>query len=139
MSHFIKKCMSNTLPTMPILQRQGNATTNLCPCCGVTPEIIKHIYQFTHEGSHNTWTALVDALRKYLEARNTDPDNAVLVAGALLYITGERNYLPQCPILNLHSDILQIFLSSIILGIIPTSLVLTQKMYFTHVGNKKRD
>ena len=37
MAHFIKKYISNTLPTMPILQRQVNATINIYPRCGVTP------------------------------------------------------------------------------------------------------
>ena len=35
MAHFITKFLSNTLPTMTILQQQGHASTNLCPSCGV--------------------------------------------------------------------------------------------------------
>ena len=31
MEHFIMKYMSNTLPTMTIIQQQGQATINLCP------------------------------------------------------------------------------------------------------------
>ena len=30
MEHFITKCMNNTLSNMTIVQRRGNATTNLC-------------------------------------------------------------------------------------------------------------
>ena len=40
MAHFITKCMSNTLPTMKILQQRGHKTTNRCPHCGVSPQTI---------------------------------------------------------------------------------------------------
>ena len=93
--------------------------------------------KFTHEGSRGRWTASVDALWKWLEAWNTDPDIAILLADTLLYVTGERNNLPKFPNLTLHSDILCIRWSSIILGIITTSLARTQQTYFTHTGSKK--
>ena len=125
MAQFITKCTSNNLPTMTILQQQGNATTNLCPCCGVTPETIQHIYQCTREGSRYRRTASVNALRKWLKACNMDPDIVILLDGALLYIAGEINDLPQYPNLTLHLDILHIGWSSIILGIIPKSLART--------------
>ena len=64
MSHFITNCTSNALPNMNILQRQGHATTNLCTCCGVTPERIQHVHQCNHGGNHDRWKASVDALRK---------------------------------------------------------------------------
>ena len=75
-------------------------------------------------------------LLKWLEDCNTDTDIAILLAGALLYIAGERNDLPKCKNLTLHSGILSIGWSSIILGILPTSLAYTQKTYFTHIGRK---
>ena len=62
MAHFIMKCMSNTLPTMTILQQQGHATTNLCPCCDVTLDMIQKLHQYTHKGSRGKYTAFVDAL-----------------------------------------------------------------------------
>ena len=48
----IMKCMSNTLPTTANLQRQGKTTTNLFLNCGLAPDTIQHMYQFTHEGLH---------------------------------------------------------------------------------------
>ena len=80
---------------------------------------------------------MVDALRKWIEAQNTDPDIEILLADKRLYIAGERNDLPQCPNLTLNSYILRIGWSSIILGIIPTSLERTQQTYFNHTGSKK--
>ena len=74
MLHFITKCMSNTLSTMAILQWQGYASTNLCPCCGTVPETIQHIYQCNHEVSWGRWTASVYALQKWLETQNMDPN-----------------------------------------------------------------
>ena len=124
---------------MTILQQQGHATTNLCPCCGVTPETIQHIYQCTREGSRYRRTASVNALRKWLKACNMDPDIVILLDGALLYIAGEINDLPQYPNLTLHLDILHIGWLSIILGIILTSLARTQQTYFTRIGRGKRD
>ena len=64
MAHFIPKCMSNTLPNMTIIHRQGHATINLCPRCGVNPEMIQHLYQCTHKGNRDRWTVLVDTLWK---------------------------------------------------------------------------
>ena len=93
MEHFIVKCMSNTLPTIIILQQKGQATTNLFPRCEETPKTIQHLYQCTHEGSCSQWKALVDALWKWIEAQNTDPDIVILLADALLYIAVERNDL----------------------------------------------
>ena len=55
MEHFIKKCMSNNLSTMAILQQQGHAATNLCHGCGLVPEMIQHMYQCTHKGSRTAW------------------------------------------------------------------------------------
>ena len=78
MTHFITKYMSNTLATMTILQQRGHATTNHWPLYGVTLDMIQHLYQFTHEGSRGKWTASVDALRKWLKARNTDPYIAII-------------------------------------------------------------
>ena len=97
MEHFIKKYMSYTLPTMKVLQRQGHATTNVFPRCGVNLEKILHLYQFTHKGSHGIRTSSIDVFQKWLEARNTDPYIAIVLADALLYIAGEINDLPQCP------------------------------------------
>ena len=90
MAHFITKCMSNTLTTTMILQQQGSTTTNLCSLCVITLEMIQHIYQFTHKVIRDRWTASVDALHKCLEAWNTDPGIAIILANALLYITGEK-------------------------------------------------
>ena len=61
----------------------------------------------------------------------------IILADTHLYITGERNSLPQCPNLTLHPDILRIDWPYMILSIIPTSLARTQKTYFTHIGSKK--
>ena len=94
------------------------------------------MYQYTHEGSHGRWTASVYALRKWLETWNTDPDITTLFTGALLYITGKVNYLPQCPNLSLHSEIICIGWLSMILGFIQKSLTRTQQTYFTHIGIK---
>ena len=137
-AHSITKFMSNTLPTMTIKQLRGHATTNLCPRCGVTTNTIEHMFQCTHTGSYGRWTVSVDALRKWLEDRNTDPYIVILLANALLYIAGEINDLPQFPNLALHSDILGIGWSFIILGIIPTSLAHTKQTYFTHIRSKKK-
>ena len=107
-AQFITKLMSNNLSTMTILQRKGYATTNLRPRCGLDPDTILHMYQFTHKGSRGRWTASVEALRKCLEDRNMDPDIAIILSDTLLYIAGEINDLPQCPNITLHSDILPI-------------------------------
>ena len=125
MSHFITKCMINTLPTMTILQKQGHATTNLLPHCGVSLKNIKHMYQCTHEGSRSRWKALVDTLQNLLEARNTDPEIAIFFAKVIFYIAVEINELPQFPKLTLHSYILSIGWTSLLLVIIPTSLART--------------
>ena len=77
--------------------------------------------------------ALVDALHKWIEDWNTDPDITILLADALLYIVGEKNDLFQCPNLTLHSDILRIGWPSILLSIIYTSLTRTQQTYFKHI------
>ena len=135
--HLITKYMSNTLPTMKILQRRGHATANLCPRCRVTPETIQHVYQCTHKLSRGRWIVSVDALRKWNEARNTNPDIVILLAKKRLYIVGERNDLPQCLNLTLNSDILYIVWLSIILGVIPTSLVRTKQTYLTHIRSQK--
>ena len=119
MSHLIKKCMSNSLPTMKILQRQVHAITNLCPRCVLAHETIHHLYQWTHNVNRGRWTASVDTLHKWLEARNTDPDIAIH-----FYIT-------------LHSEVLRIAWPSIILGLIPTYLTGTQQTYFNHIGSRK--
>ena len=66
-----------------------------------------------------------------------DPDITIILADTLLYIEGERNDVTQYPKLTLHSDILHTIWLSIILGIIPKSLALTQQLYFTHTGSKK--
>ena len=137
MAYFIKKCMSNTLPTMKILQRRGYATTNLCPLCGVALETIQHLYQCTHEESCGRQTVSVYALQKWLESWNTYPYIAIILSNTLLYITGEKNDFPQCQNLNLHSDILRIGWPYIIIGIITTSITRTKKMYFTHIGSKR--
>ena len=139
MAHFFTKCMSNTLPTMTILQLQVHATTNLLPRCGITPETIKHLYQCSHKGSRGRWAELVDALQKFLEDQNADSDIATLLSNALLYIAGEINDLTKCTNITLHSDILRIVWSSILLGVIPTSLEHTQQTYFTHIRSKKRE
>ena len=102
MAHFITKCTSNNLPNMTILQRQLHAKTNLCLWCGINTETIQHHYKCTHKGIRNRWTASVDALKKRLEYRNTDPDIAIVLAIAPLYIAGERNDLPQCLNLTLN-------------------------------------
>ena len=137
MAHFITKCIINTLTAMKTLHLQGHLTTKMFPLYGVTLETIQHLYQCNHEGSHRIWTASVDVLRKWLKAQNMEPDIAIILGNALLCIAGERNDLTQCPNLTLHSDILCIGWSSIIFGIIPTSLACTQKTYFTHTGSKK--
>ena len=139
MSHFITKCMSNTLTNMAILQLKGNKTTNLCPCCGVDTETTQHLCQCTHSGNRGIKTVSVDALRKCLEAWNMDPDITIILADTLLYIEGERNDVTQYPKLTLHSDILHTIWLSIILGIILTSLARTQQTYFTRIGRGKRD
>ena len=139
MAQFITKIMSNTLPTMKILQKQVHTTTNLCPRFVITPETIQHIYQCIHKIIRNRWTLLVDALHKWIKVRNTDPDISILLADTLLYIVGKINDLPQCPNLILHPAILYIGWLSIILGIIPKSLALTQQTYFNHIRSKKRD
>ena len=54
-----------------------------------------------------------------------------------IYISGKKIDLSQRPNLTIHSDILRISWLSMILGIIPTSLALTQQTYFTHIGSKK--
>ena len=138
MAQFIMKYMSNTLPDMTILQQLGHATTNLFPCYGLDPETIQHMYQCTHGGRRGRWTALLDTLQKQLEARNTDPDIAIILVNTLLYIAGERNDLPQYPNLTLHSEIFRIGWPLIVLGFIPTSLARTEQTYFTHTESKKR-
>ena len=129
--------MSNILTTMIILQRQVHVTTNLCPCYRVTTKKIQHLYQCTHKGIRGRWTASVDALRKCIEAWNTDPYIAIILADTLLYTVGEINDSTQCPNLTLHSDIFHIGYSYITLGIITTSIARTQKTYFTHIGSRK--
>ena len=137
MAHFITKFMSNTFPTMTILHRRLHATTNLCPWCGLSPDTIQHMYQCIHKGSRWRWTVPVDALLKWIKDQNMDPEIAILLAGTLLYIVGERSYLTQCMNLTLHSYILHIGgWLSIILGIILTSLAFTQQNYFIHIGSK---
>ena len=137
MSHFIKKCMSNTFPTMKILQHRGHATTNLFPICGLDPETIENLYQCTHRVIRDIRTASVDALRKWLEARNTDPGFAILLEKSLLFIAGDINDLSQCPNITLHPDITRIGWPSIVNGIIPTSLAHTEQTYFTHIRSKR--
>ena len=137
MASFIKKCMSNTFSTMTILLQWWHAKNNLCLRCGLDLETIHHLYQCNHEGGRGRQTASVDALQKWLEARNIDPDISIIFVNKLLYITEGRNDLPQCTNQALHSEILCIVWPSIILGFIPTSLALTQQTYFTHKGSKK--
>ena len=122
MEHFIKKFMSKTLSTMRILHLQVHKTTNLCMCCDVAPERTQHLYQCTHKESRVIWTSSVDALRKWLKARNMDPDITMILVDTLLYIPGERNDLTECPNLTIYLDILCILWPSIILVFIPTSL-----------------
>ena len=93
MARFIKKFMNNTLPIMTILKQRGQATTNLCPRCGLDTETIQHLYQCTHEVIHSSWTASVDTLRKWLEDWNTDPDIEIILADAL-FIYCRRNKWP---------------------------------------------
>ena len=64
------------------------------------------------------------------------PQNLEFFMNALLYITGEKNNLPQCSNLTLHSDIHCIDWPSIILGFVPKSLARTQQTYLTHIGSK---
>ena len=90
MAHFITKYMSNTLSTMTILKLQVHVTTNLCPCCGLDMDTIQHLYQYTNEGSSGRHTVSVDALRKCIEAWNTDPDINIVFVDAHIYIAGER-------------------------------------------------
>ena len=137
MSHFITKCMSNTLYTMRILLRQRHASINLCPCCGMVPETIHHLYQRTHEGSSVRWTSSVETFWKWLETCNMDPEILTLFFDELLYITGEGNDLTQCTNLNLHSDTLLIVWTYIVLGFINKSLARTKQMDFNHKGSKK--
>ena len=66
-----------------------------------------------------------------------DPYITIILANTLLYISGERYDLPQCPNLTLHSDILHIGCPSIRLYFIPESLACKQQTYFTHIGSKK--
>ena len=139
MAQLITKCMSNTLTTMKIPQQQVHATKNLCLRCGLDLDTIQHLYQLTQEEIHGIWTASVYALQKWLKARNMDPDIAILLVNTLLYIIGERNDLPQCLNITLHSDILCINWSSIFLGFITTSLARTQQTYLTHIRSKEWD
>ena len=74
MSHFITKCMSNTLSTRKILQRRGHASNNLYPGCGISPVTIQNMYQCTYEGSCVICIVTVYALRKWLEKQNMDPE-----------------------------------------------------------------
>ena len=97
------------------------------------------MYQCTHGGSRGRRTESVDALRKGIEAWNMDPDIEIILVDTLLYITGERHYLPHFTNITLHSDILCIGWMSIILIFIPTSLVRTQQTYFIHIGRNKWD
>ena len=138
MTHFITKLMSNILSIMMILQNWGHATTNLCPFCVLVPETIYNLYQCTQERIHGRWTASVDSLWKWLMARNTDPEITTHLVDTFLYIAEEIIDLLQFPNITLHSDILQIVCTSIILGFIPTSLVCTQQTYFTHIGRKNK-
>ena len=75
-------------------------------------------------------------LQKWLEARNMDPNIAIILVDTTLYIAGERNDLIQCPNIILHLKILWIGWPSIILGFIPTYLAHTHQTYFTHIGSK---
>ena len=88
MSHFVTKCMSNTLSNMTILLQKIHSSTNLCPQCVVVPGEIYHIYQCTHNGSRGVCTASVYALRKWLETRKMDLDISTIFVNALLYIAG---------------------------------------------------
>ena len=97
------------------------------------------MYQFIHEGIRNRCTASVDTLYKWTESHKTDPNIAIILVDACLYIAGERNDLPQFPNLTVHSDTLRIGCPSIIVGFIPASLAYTQQNYFTQIGSKKRD
>ena len=92
------------------------------------------MYQFTHGGSRYRWTAPVDALRKWLEMWNTDPDISTIFVDTLIYITGEGIDLPQHPNLTIHSDIICIGSPSMILCFISKSLAHTKQTYFTHIG-----
>ena len=76
---------------MTILHQQGYATTNLCPRYGLASERIQYMYQCTHKEIRGRWIASVDALRKWLKARNTNLDIAIILVNTLLYITGEIN------------------------------------------------
>ena len=138
MEHLINKLMSNPLPTMTLLQRRGHLTTNIFPWCGVALETIQHMHQCINKRIRSRWTDLVDALRKWIETRNMDPDIAILLSETILYITGERNDLPQCTNINLHSVILCIVCPSITLCEITKCIARTQQTYFTHIGSKKR-
>ena len=97
------------------------------------------MYQFTDKGSRGIRTASVDALRKWPETRNTDPNISFFFFNALLYIAEEGNVQQQFSNLTLHSDILGIGWPSIILGFITKYLARIQQTYFIHIGSKKRD
>ena len=136
MSHFITKCMSNTLSTMIILQQWVHSSTKLCLCCGPVPETIHSKYQCTHEVSRGRCTASVDTFRKWLGKLNKDSNITTLFIDSLLYIAGEWNYPPQCTNLSLHYDIRCIGWPYILIGLIPRSFAPAQQNYFTHIGSK---
>ena len=79
--------------------------------------------------------ASVDTLWKWLENQNTDP-KILTFSWTRFYTSQEKNNLPQCSNLTLHSDIHCIDWPSIILGFIPKSLARTQQTYLTHIGSK---
>ena len=137
MSYFITKFMSNTLSTMTTLQKQWHESNNLCSCCGTVSEIIQYLYQCNHEISHGTYKASVDSLWKWLKTQNTDPNITTIFVDALLYISGEGNELPQCPNVDIYSEIPHIGCLSIILSFISKSLTCTQQKYSSHIGIKR--
>ena len=122
---------------MTIIKQLVHTTNNLWLWCGLSPETIQRTYQCSHKIIHGIWTASVDQLCKYIEARNTDPDIKIILVDTLLYIVGERNDLPQSSNLTLHSKIICIGWTYIHLGFIPKSLACTQQTYFTHIGSRK--
>ena len=65
-----------------------------------------------------------------LETKNlTEPNITSLFEAALLYLSGQENIIPNCADQYLHSDILQVKFPSIILGLLPVSLIKTHKFH----------
>ena len=88
-------------------------------------ETLEHLYKCPCTGSHNQCKTTVTKLLKWIPKQHIDTNISYLFEASLLYLYGKENNIPKFEYQSLHSDILQVGWPSIILSILPVSLIKT--------------